>query len=295
MRDPKNETTPSAPIGELFTRVYIEPGAPLQDSQKFRNRLAAYVRTYSNDLYKLAEYIRKEGGLTVPAYHGPMFYYDFDEFINAERIGDLLNTITLIWRYFQKTYRRYDAVSQQASAWQDFVSRVLREENMAYTLDEKCGVHFFVDEEFERNRVSALKCLEIPRYAGVRKAFEEAHKHLDDQPPNTKASVRSAFEALEILGRLMDQTSENLNLKNKLKSLAMGSAIDATEKKTIGKIFDGLALMVDGLHNYRHGQPVPEPVAPSPTLAVFVISLVAAALRWLVSIDAKQQASGKPP
>jgi hypothetical protein len=46
--------------------------------------------------------------------------------------------------------------------------------------------------------------------------------------------------------------------------------------------------MVDGLHNYRHGQPAEQPVAPSLTMAVYVISTVAAALRWLTALDIQQ-------
>lgn len=99
------------------------------------------------------------------------------------------------------------------------------------------------------------------------------------------------FEAIEILARLMDPPSKNLNrysVENKLKALALGSTKDATERDTICKVFDGLAQWVDGLHNYRHGQGVQQPVAPSLTFAVYVISTGAATLRWLVEIDSKQ-------
>lgn len=159
---------------------------------------------------------------------------------------------------------------------------------MAYTLDEKCGVHFFVDEEFERNRVTALSCLTSARYSAVRVAFEQAHSYLDAQPSDTKASVRAAFEAVEILARLMDSQSKNLNkwmVENKLKPLALAQASDPTESAVVEKLFDGLALAVDGLHNYRHGQGSEQPVAPSLTVSVYVVSTVAATLRWLVAID----------
>ena len=164
----------------------------------------------------------------------------------------------------------------------------MREENMAYSLDEKCGVHFFVDEEFERNRITALACLASERFAGVRAAFEQSHSYLDAQPSDTKAAVRSAFEALEILARLMDTESKNLNkwmVENKLKPLALAQAVDATESTVLGKLLDGLAISVDGLHNYRHGQGSEQPVAPSLSVAVYVVSSVAAAMRLLVAVD----------
>jgi hypothetical protein len=91
----------------------------------------------------------------------------------------------------------------------------------------------------------------------------------------------------------MDPASRNLNkymVENKLKALALAGVTGPSEADTVSKLFDGLAQMVDGLHNYRHGQATEEPLAPSLTLAVYVISIVAAALRWLSALDAQQQA-----
>ena len=168
----------------------------------------------------------------------------------------------------------------------------MREENMAYTLDNKCGVHYYVDEEFKHNLSTALICLSAPRYSAVKATFDSAYSYLDTQPCDTKASVRSAFESLEILARLIDPESKNLNkwmVENKLKPLACFELKDSIEIKTVGSLFDGIALLVDGLHNYRHGQPVENPVAPSMAVTIYVISTVASALRWLATIDAKQQ------
>jgi hypothetical protein len=275
-----------APVGELFSRVYLERGAPLQDDPRFRNRLDAYLSSRHRDDYgKLSAYLKLEAGLVVPFYSG---HFQLAKFFTEFSIGDVLTAITLIWRYLRATY---SAPFIPAKNWHAFVSRALREENMGYQLDERCGVHYFVDEEFERNRASALKCLEAPRYAGVRAAFEAAHSYLDAQPTDTKASVRSAFESLEILARLMDPASKNLNkfmVENKLKPIALAVVSEPTEESTVTKLFDGLALMVDGLHNYRHGQPAEQPVAPSLTMAVYVISTVAAALRWLTALDTQQ-------
>jgi len=147
----------------------------------------------------------------------------------------------------------------------------LREENLAYSLDDLCGVHYFIDEEYERNRVSVLRGMESPRYSGLRAAFESAHAHLDAQVPDTKASVRSIFEAIEILARLMDPQSKNLNkwqVQNKLKPLVIASAADPIEGECFGKLLDGVAEWVDAVHLYRHEQGVETPVAPSLELAV---------------------------
>ena len=300
---PKNAPQPS---GELFSRLYVERGAPTQDSEFFRNRLEAYlVGNHFKDYADLTAYLKQEAGLIVPTSYLEKFgsiYYNYPEFFSKARIELLLSAITLIWKYlrikhaeWQKNVKPdppYVQKFPKADAWLAFVSRAFREENLAYVLDEACGVHFLVDEAFERNRVSALKCLEVPRYAGVRSAFEAAHSYLDAHPADTKASILSSFEALEIQARLMDPTSKNLNkwmVENKLKPLALASAGDSTEVTAIGGLFDSVALAVDALHMYRHGQGVQQRVAPSLSVAVYVASLVASTLRWLVTLDQAQQ------
>lgn len=301
MNDPQQSAAPAIAVGELFARQYIERGAPLQDNPFFRRRLDAFLQTnHYKDYAELAAYLRQESGLVVETFYSDTYksvYYKFNDFFTNTKIELVLSAVTLIWRYLRKysqalstrnpanpfTYRY-----PSADAWHAFVARAMREENMAYTLDEKCGVHFFVDEEFERNRVTALSCLTSARYGAVRAAFEQAHSYLDAQPADTKASVRAAFEALEILARLMDTQSKNLNkwmVENKLKPLAVAKAQDATEAVVVEKLFDGLALAVDGLHYYRHGQGSQQAIAPSLAVAVYVLSSVAAALRWLVAIE----------
>ena len=100
--------------------------------------------------------------------------------------------------------------------------------------------------------------------------------------------MNSNIESLEILVRQMVDTS-NLNkwvAENKLKQLAIETyKNDPTAMKVVDSVFDGFGKWIDGLHNYRHGQGIPEPVAPSVGFAVFVLSSGASYLRWLVEID----------
>jgi hypothetical protein len=295
-------SNPKPPAGELFSRLYIEQGAPTQDSQLFRNRLSGYLYAkHYSDYREIAGHLMQEGGLFVVPNGG---YYDFPTFFTNAKIEFVLNSITLIWRFLKAKYPvgqtspiagfpRGDQRSK-AEAWQQFVARAFREENLSYAVDELCGVHYFVDEEFERNRVSVLRAADAPRYAAVREAFESAHSHLDAQPPDTKASVRSMFESLEILARLMDADSQRLNrrqVENKLKPQVQSAVSSAIEKEALGKLLDGVANWVDGLHIYRHGQGVEEPVAPSIETAVYVLASGAAALRMLLGVDSARMAA----
>jgi hypothetical protein len=172
--------------------------------------------------------------------------------------------------------------------WREFVERVLREENVGYTVDNNCGVHYFVDQEFERNRASALSILDSPRYGAVRAAFEDAYRHLDSDPRDTKAAVRSIFESLEILTKLMVET-KNLNrwiventLKERCLSLVQEGPIASA---VVGGLFSSIADWVDALHYYRHGQAGEEPVSPTEEVAIHIISTGSANIRWLAQFD----------
>ncbi|SBO11731.1 hypothetical protein VME0621_03867 [Vibrio mediterranei] len=95
------------------------------------------------------------------------------------------------------------------------------------------------------------------------------------------------FEAIEILTKQLVKTN-NLNkyiLENDLKDLAIQTlAPDDVQNKVISGMFDSVALWVNALHNYRHGQAEEDPVAPSEELAVYVLSSGSAFLRLLLEV-----------
>jgi hypothetical protein len=272
------------PIGQLFSHVYCDRGSPSKDSELFRRRIGTFCNSnFSDESNKLGTKLVHEIGLEVPSIMG---VYKFDEFFFQIDLKHMLNAITLVWRIAVELNKPY--VPASANKWYAFVKRALHEENMGYYLDDSCGVHYLVDEEFERNRISLLSCLQDDKYSGVKAAFEDAHRHLDSSPQDTKASVRSMFESLEILVRQMVNTS-NLNkwvAENPLKQLAIEAyKNDSTAVKVIDSVFEGFGKWIEGMHNYRHGQGLPEPVAPSVGFAIFVLSSGASYLRWLVEID----------
>jgi len=174
--------------------------------------------------------------------------------------------------------------------WKDFVSKVLREENLGYILDKKGGVHFYIDEEFERNRFSTLLMIDKQKYVAVRSAYEDAYRHFDSNPIDTKAAVRSLFESLEILVKQM-VVAQNLNkrivendLKNKCLQIYNG---DETAKLAVSAMFDSFALWVNGIHLYRHGQDDAQPVRPPIDLAIYIMSSGSSFLRWLIELNEK--------
>jgi hypothetical protein len=112
---------------------------------------------------KLASYLRQEGGLVIGTFYSDKHntaFFNFNQFFTGSPIELVLSAITLVWRYLKANHqqpvtrqdRSIGYIYPKASAWRDFVNRSLREENVGYVADAECGIHFFVDEEFERNR-----------------------------------------------------------------------------------------------------------------------------------------------
>ncbi len=265
--------------GKRFSLLYLERSVPVRDSQRFRNRLAAYYMDNLDEYYcgEIIKIIKTETGAVIPS---SGYGYNVCDFFKENPIRDVLDAITLIYQVV--------ASSHLGERWKSFVSRVLSEENLGYKLDSKCSVHYFVDEEFERNRFSTLSILDDPKYNATKAAYEDAYRHMDNNPMDTKAAVRSMFESIEILVKQMVKT-KNLNkwvVENLLKEKCLTLyKDDGTTFKVTCELFDGFAHWVDALHNYRHGQASDEPVAPSEGVAIYVLSSGSSFLRWLAGIN----------
>lgn len=269
--------------GKRFSLIYLDRSTPLKDSQRFRNRLAAYYKENLHEHYsdKIKREIEKEIGVEVP--YKSYFGWNLPSLFKEFEFRDVLDSITTVFQVMGGPFGNRLAIN-----WMEFVSRILSEENMGYRLDSLCGVHFHVDEEFERNRFSTLSFLEDPKYVASMAAYEDAYRYMDNNPPDTKAAVRSMFESLEILVKQMVET-RNLNkwiVENTLKEKCLKLyENDETALKTVSLLFDGFAKWVDALHNYRHGQKSDEPVAPSEGVTVYVLSSGSSFLRWLISLN----------
>jgi hypothetical protein len=269
--------------GMRFSLLYLDRSEYLKDSKRFRNRLAAFYDEYLDEFYKddIAKLIELEIGAEVPSSIG---YYRVSAFLKSAELRDLIDSITVIYKALSA-----NAYSGQApDKWKEFVARALSEENLGYQLDEKCGVHYFVDEEFERNRYSTLLVLDNSRYSSIRTAYDMAYQYLDNHPMDTKGALRSIFESIEILVKQMVDT-KNLNkwvVENTLKEKCLSCyESDATAKTVLSKMFDGFAQWVDSIHNYRHGQADTHPVAPPVNIAVYALSSGTAFLRWLIELN----------
>jgi hypothetical protein len=289
----------TAPTGERFSQIYLDRGSPTRDSVRFRRRLAQQFDSLVGGNEKASEFgkflVSRAGTEVRHSVTGT--YHPKEVFLSGE-LRDMLDAITLFHEHLARSYAAALHVQQLIShrgltkpstphpkLWLDFVAAAMREENIGYRVDEGCGVHFYVDEQFERNRSATLDVLSSPLLVAARASYEDAFRHLDSDPRDSKAAVRSMFESLEIVAKQIVPGAPRLNrelIDKKLKEACLFVASsDATEQRVLGNMFDSLVDWVTGLHSYRHGQASDEPVAPSEELAVYVLSTGSAYVRQL--------------
>jgi len=175
--------------GERFSLVYLDRSTPLKDSERFRNRLASY---YNENLYEFYDdetirIIKRETGAELP--YMQAYGYSLEDFFQKNELRDVLDSITLIFQILS------NRGTTDATNWLSFVGRALSEESMGYRLDAKGGVHYHVDEEFERNRFSTLSFLENPKYKGTRAAYEDAYRYMDSHPPEERKKILARQKA----------------------------------------------------------------------------------------------------
>jgi hypothetical protein len=304
----QNKDESTIPVGEPFSRLYLQRGAPTRDSTFFRNRLDAFIQAnYYKDYADLTSFLKQEAGLVVPSTWGKEFglYYNFPKFLTDTKIEYVLSAITFIWRFLRQAHAVWKPPLRgtvasvfageghytypQADQWHKFVARAFREENLAYRLDEQCGVHYFVDEEFERNRLSTLMSIESPRYSAVRAAFQAAHQKLEQVPPDLKGALRDLFESVETLTKLISGSGKSLDagfvrsvLEPRIQALYDA---DAVAKRSSAKGAQSFSDWVDAAHPYRHGHEVEAPVSAPLELVVLLSSQGASFIRWLADLD----------
>lgn len=269
--------------GSRFSFLYLERGKPANDSDRFRTRLAVYFKESLNEYRNnIAPILGIELGVEVPYRTG---YYDIPAFFKKAQIRDVLDSITVIFQYFI-----YKTEKTRGQSWLNFVARVMREENIGYRIDSKGGVHFFIDEEFERSRAAVIAGLSSVNHLAVLDAFEKSYGFLDQDVPDTANAITSIFEAVEILYKHIVQAGDKDRLngygvQSRLKPLLQKCYSDDTVVTTAcNHILDGLCDWIEAGHMYRHGQRIEEPSSPPLDFAVLYLSQGASYIRFLLPL-----------
>jgi hypothetical protein len=255
-----------------------------------RTRLAAAIAVGGKAFEKLGDHVLQEQGVRVPWTYG----HDWPKFLATADLRDVLDLVTIAYQ----TTLAYDRGSQswepdrgKGKGWLETVRRVFREENLRYLVDDKGGVHFAIDDEFERNSATTIKALDAPRYAAARANFDNALAHLSAAPVSAKDAIRSVFAANEGLFRLMFTKAPRLTADEADHSLApLLQKLNAGDPASAGasaKLLRSFKEWIEAAHFYRHEPGHEEPKEPPLEIAVLMVSSGAIWLRWLAELDQK--------
>lgn len=275
--------------GKLFSELYLEKGDPRSDSARARLRVASnFCSVLGPHTVNFGELIERRLGIQPPAAGSSDYFWK--RYFEQIKVRDFLDIITLVWQFLDLTDKG------NAKVWPLTIGKIFSDENLGYRVDEKGGVHFSVDPQYEEVRAFAIASLVPAKYGAVRDAFAKAQLAMDRSPPDGKVAIRETFEAAETLFRLMfpatsrlGSTEVNSYLRPHVRGLHGGNqaAIDAANQ-----FVSAFSDWVNGAHQYRHGQAVEEPTPPPLPFAVAMVSSGAAYLRWLAELD--KSGRGKP-
>ena len=278
------------PIGARYSHIYLKRGGPRELNNRARVRLGRWAAQYIDSSYLpyLTEYLGLELGVEIGTHRATSYKVALQEFFINTDPRDVLDAISLIWKWC------YSRKQSTTKGCQEFVTRVFEEENIAYIIDENCGVHPRMDQEFIANVQATLAGLDHTSHAAVRREFEKARDLLVNVQPDTKGAVKAVFDSAEIL-------TKNICKKNSAKRLGP-KAINEYLKPIVRALYDGddparrsaeqfldsFAKWTDAAQQYRHGQEGEAPADPPFELAVALFSTGATYIRFLIELSERQ-------
>jgi hypothetical protein len=269
--------------GDRFSRLYVQTSVLTQDSDRARYRIAALFREslFNDHIEQLAAYISREIGVPVFGHNGHSSHWS--QFICKCRTLDFLDTVTLVYRYLF-----WHVDEEVARWWRDVVRQIFAEEHLAYQIDDVCGAHPAIDQEFQRNLISTVAALQSHRYQNIRQLIETASTHLYADSPNYKQAWRAILSAVEGLFELIFPHARLSadEIERRLLPMVQGAyEPDSVAQKAARAILIGFQEWLGAALMYRHQPGVADASQPPADIAILAISHGASLLRWLADLD----------
>lgn len=289
----------SEPVaGKRYSHLYISRGEPAKDSPKVRYRLGlladavfpaattTQIQRGYNLKKELTNLIQQEVGVQFRTAKGRSVVESWPLFFKKISIIELLDTLTIIISPHYEI--RFSDESRHR--FRDEATRILREENLAFTIDEQGGIHPLVDTAFTQATNATIVGLAGTRYNATLQMVEKIDGYLLQEPSNYVAAIRSVFGACENLFKLMyggprlDAKSATEKLTTTQQRLYEGYP---TMQRSSAKLLYGFKEWIDAAHFYRHEEGDTEPGQPESEIALLLISEGLSYVRWLAAIDRK--------
>jgi hypothetical protein len=287
-------------IGKRFSHVYLVRGEPEKDSQKARFRLAKLAEKScppahsgrhgsSFDYNKHAQgRIENELGIQFGTRStAGTLIRSWEWYFNRVSVTEMLDTITVVAASLHNEYGQNDRPARFLAE----ARRILREENLAYEIDESGGVHPLVDAAFSASMESAISGMDNPRYAASAGCVNRIDGCLLQNPQDFIGAIRAVFGACENTFKLMYGVPR-LDAKTAGERIGGDQQRLYTEHPTLqsasAKTLEAFKHWVNAAHFYRHEQGVEEPNQPTPEVAILLISQGLSFVRWLTALDQKK-------
>lgn len=271
-----------APEGTRFSFLYIRSDEVLKDSPRMRLRLARVFKRIGTVGHDSGMGFGRfaEAELGVRMIRPGMTFFDFDTVIGTLEISDVLDMVTLLYK-FQSTRTRREALV-------DAVQRVFVETQVGYRVDPRGGVHPHIDEAFEAVRASAIEGLGGNEFEAERQYVEDAERALMADPIEGRQAIRSIFDAVENLFKKMygvtqlNSAAIQANIQESVQQINQTGNNSA--KTSSQKSVRAFREWVDACHPYRHASGEEVPTQPNEEHVVLLVTQGLAYLRWLAKI-----------
>ncbi|TPK57343.1 hypothetical protein FJ546_27340 [Mesorhizobium sp. B2-4-19] len=263
-------------IGGIFRRNYIREPVLLPDSERMRRRFFMMFMD-GGDLqrHEFAELMERVLGVDYPTrlgdYQHRKFWMEYD-------IADVLSALTYWYR-----------MNDESMLIRREVQVIFKEEQVRYRVDDKCGVHFFVDEEFEHAVQASIAGLADPQYKSALHAFQSAIANLGVANQSGKRLIRDIFEAVEsafltvIKQPKIDRVSDTA-IDTYFRPILLQRYASWVDAGVISdRVLNVFKAWVKVGHYYRHGSPLDQIHEPPLDFAIAVASEGMAILRYIVS------------
>lgn len=279
-------------IGKRFTHIYLVRGEPEKDSAKARFRLAKLAeksfpithpsyssRSQNNPDSLVQEKIENEIGVEF-ATHGVRSWKRYFEKIT---VNDMLDTITVLVEGL--------CIKNEMDMFIAEAQRILKEENLAYKIDDVGGLHPFIDSAFSTELDSVISFLNDTRHAASAEYVNRIDGFLLQSPQDFMGAIRVVFGACENTFKLMYNVPR-LDAKTAENSIGCDQQKiyknNGTLQRSSAKILTSFKQWVDAVHFYRHEQGKEELSQPAEEIAILLISQGLSFVRWLAMLDRKK-------
>ncbi len=275
------------PIGQLYSRIYLQPTATVRDSARMRMRVLRAIERHIPSHKRGTGFgadVEGELGIEIVSSGGyNPAYVSWDRLVRQElSISDLLNVLTMLWRTVDVRGR---------DNFRRNITRIFAEEAIGFSVDEEMGFHPAFDEEFERSLSSIVRILNGDGFRHEADFVALSETALLANPIDGRAAIRAVFDAAENLFKRITgkQNITNGHVRQELAVVAMqGVPQDGKSNVAVNKILNAFEDWVAACHVYRHAPGEAETTQPTEAIAILIVSQGYCFVRWLAELSAAQ-------